>query len=79
MPYPGSDDNEDLYSVPSRPTYMGVPLKPAEITARRIELEHIELLSGRPERQTVIGSEDVCNLLIALHKTESVEQFLERI
>jgi hypothetical protein len=27
----------------------------------------------------VIGSEDVCNLLIALHKTESVEQFLERI
>jgi len=54
--------------------YLGQSFKPEEITARRIEL-----LKGRPNRQTVIGSEDVCNLLIALHKTESVEQFLERI
>jgi len=74
MPYPGSDDNEELYSVPSRPSYVGVPLKPEEITAHRIEL-----LSGRPDRQTVIGSEDICNLLIALHKTEDVSDFLERI
>jgi len=79
MPYPGSDDNEDLYSVPSRPSYVGVPLKPAEITARRIELEHIELLSGRPDRQTVIGSDDIINLLIALHKTEDVSDFIRSI
>jgi hypothetical protein len=59
--------------------YLGQSFKPEEITARRIELERIELLKGRPDRQTVIGSEDVCNLLIALYKTESVEQFLERI
>ena len=59
--------------------YYGSCFKPAEITARREELERIELLSGRPYRQTVIGSDDICNLLIALHKTEDVNQFLERI
>lgn len=45
MPYPGSDDGEELYSVPS---YAGHSFKPAEITARREELERIELLKGVP-------------------------------
>jgi len=76
MPYPGSDDNEELYSVPQ---YHGVSFKPAEITAHRKELELKDLLSGRPDRQTVIDRNDLIDLLIALHKSQSLEEFLERI
>ena len=76
MPYPGSDDNEELYSVPS---YVGQSFKPVEITARREQLERIELLSGRPNRQTIINGDDIINLLIALHKTEDVEDFIRSL
>jgi hypothetical protein len=77
MPYSGSDDDEELYSVPS---YVGQSFKPAEITARRQELENFEylksLISGRPERKTVIGSGDISDLCITLYKTEDVMDFL---
>ena len=58
--------------------YYGQAFTPQQLSERRQHLERIEMLSGRPKRNTVIGSEDVCNLLIALHKSTSLEEFLER-
>jgi hypothetical protein len=59
--------------------YCGLSFTPQEITTRRIELERIEMLSGRPDRQTVISKDDCIDLAIALHKCETVEQFIERM
>jgi len=52
---------------------------------RQVKLEnimkegYIPFLSGRPDRNTVIGSDDVLNLRIALNTTGSVEEFLKVI
>lgn len=59
--------------------YHNVPITPREITERRLVLERIELLSGRPNRQTVINRDDCIDLAIALHKCEDVTQFIERM
>jgi hypothetical protein len=36
-------------------------------------------ITGRPDRDTVIGKEDIDNLLIALNTTNDVTDFLEVI
>jgi hypothetical protein len=38
---------------------------------------YIPFLGGRPKRDTVIGKEDIENLLIALNTSESLEAFLK--
>ena len=60
-------------------TYHNVPFTPRELTERKVELERDALLSGRPDRQTVIGKDDCIDLAIALHKCEDVSQFIERM
>jgi len=59
--------------------YQGSSFTPAEITARRIELERIQMFSGRPDRQTIISQDDCIDLSIALHSTSSVDEFLTKI
>lgn len=61
-----------------REHYHGIPLSPRDIESRRAELERIELLKGRPDRQTVIGADDILNLRIALETSRSLEEFIER-
>jgi hypothetical protein len=52
------------------------------IDRRSVKLEnimskdYIGFLGGRPERNTVIGKDDIANLKIALNTTESFEEFL---
>jgi hypothetical protein len=41
--------------------------------------DYIPFLSGRPERETVIGADDLLNLSILLNTTEGVEAFLRKI
>lgn len=53
--------------------------KPVEITARREELERIELLKGRPNRQTVIDGDDILNLRIALETSQDVFDVIEKV
>jgi hypothetical protein len=80
MPYPGSDPDEELYSVPPYPSeYLNRAYKPEEIIGRRVELERIALLSGRPVRTTTIGDDDACNLIIALETSTSLEEFIGRV
>ena len=38
--------------------------------------DYIPFLSGRPERETVIGKEDLMNLEIVLNTTNTVEELL---
>jgi len=59
--------------------YHNVPMTPRNITERRVELERDALLSGRPDRQTVIGKDDCVDLSIALHKATSLEDFLRMV
>jgi hypothetical protein len=53
------------------------------IDKRFIKLENvmkkgfIPFLGGRPERETVIGQEDIVNLSIVLNTTNSVEEFIK--
>jgi hypothetical protein len=55
------------------------------IDKRSIKLEdvmkpdYIPFLSGRPERESIIGKDDVMNLEITLHTSRSVEEFLKTI
>lgn len=67
MPY-----EENRYRVGSSWT-------PKQLKEDRERLAHIELLKGRPDRQTVIGKDDCIDLAIALHKCEDVSQFIERM
>lgn len=49
---------------------------------RRIKLEDLEgipLYSGRPDRSKIIGQDDITNIIIDLHQTADVNQFIERI
>ena len=57
----------------------GSPWTPQQLHSARVELEHKELLSGRPDRQTIINQDDIINLQIALHKSESLEDFLTKV
>ena len=59
--------------------YTNESFKPVEITARRAELERIELLKGRPDRQTVIGDDDILNLRIALETSKDVLDVIEKV
>lgn len=59
--------------------YIGRSFKPAEITEMRKELERIEMLKGRPARQTVINGDDITNLQIAFATATSLEDFISRI
>lgn len=55
------------------------------IDKRSIKLEdimkpdYIPFLSGRPERQTVIGKDDFMNLEILLHTTNSAEELIHNL
>ena len=44
-----------------------------------LKADYIPFLGGRPNRQTVIGKEDVMNLAIVLNTTASVEEFAAKI
>jgi hypothetical protein len=55
------------------------PHTPKSLKARREYLERIAWRQGRPDRQTVINSEDCINLAIALHKTNDVTDFIRSI
>ncbi len=41
-----------------------------------LRADYIPFLSGRPERDTVIGNEDLMNLEILLNTTNTVEELL---
>ena len=52
---------------------------------RRVKLEkilkspaYIPLFGGRPNRDAVIGSSDLIDLAIDLHKSQTVEEFIQR-
>ena len=53
------------------------------IDRRSIKLEdvlkpdYIPFLSGRPTRETIIGKDDLMNLEIMLHTTNTVEDFIK--
>jgi len=55
------------------------------IDKRSIKLEnvlkpdYIPFLSGRPNRDSVIGNDDLMNLEIAFNTTNSVDEFLKTI
>jgi hypothetical protein len=55
------------------------------IDKRSIKLEnvlkpdYIPFLSGRPERETVIGKDDLMNLEIAIGTTTTVDEFLKNV
>jgi hypothetical protein len=55
------------------------------VDKRSIKLEdvlkpdYIPFLSGRPERETVIGKEDLMNLEIMLNTTKTEEEFVTKI
>ena len=55
------------------------------IDKRQIRLEdltkpgYIPFLGGRPQRETVIGLDDVINLVIALHTSDSLEELLRAV
>lgn len=42
-----------------------------------VSKDFIPWKGGRPERETVINDEDICNLKIALGTAQSLEHFLE--
>ena len=44
-----------------------------------LKADYIPFFSGRPERETVIGKEDLMNLEIVLNTTKTVEEFLTKI
>ena len=52
---------------------------------RQVKLEnlmksdYIPLGAGRPSRATVIGADDVRNLLIALNTAKSLDEFLTKV
>jgi len=52
---------------------------------RRVKLDEImktsyfiPLFEGRPNRDAVIGSSDLIDLAIDLHKSQTVEEFIQR-
>lgn len=55
------------------------------IDKRSIKLEdvmkkdYIPFLGGRPERQTIMGKDDILNLEITLNTCSSVDEFLKKI
>ena len=55
------------------------------IDKRSVKLEnvlkpdYIPFLSGRPNRENVIGKDDLINLAIVLNTTETVEEFIKNI
>jgi hypothetical protein len=55
------------------------------IDKRSIKLEdvmkkdYIPFLGGRPERQTVIGKDDIMNLEITLNTCSTVDEFVKKI
>jgi hypothetical protein len=55
------------------------------IDKRQVKLEeimkegYIPFLGGRPEREYVIGKDDIMNLKIILNTTESVNEFLLKL
>jgi hypothetical protein len=59
--------------------YIGVPFTPQQLKERRVELERMEMFKGRPNRQTVIGYDDILNLRIALETSTSLEDFLTKV
>jgi hypothetical protein len=50
---------------------------------RRIKLNELEgmipLFTGRPKRERAISQDDLTNLVIALHTSKTLEEFIERI
>ena len=55
------------------------------IDKRSIRLEdvmkkdYIPFLGGRPERQTIIGKDDILNLAITLNTCATVDEFVKKI
>ncbi len=41
--------------------------------------DYIPFLGGRPKRETVIGKEDIMNVVIALNTSATVDEFLGKI
>jgi len=56
--------------------YYGQPFTSRQIDERRKELEHKNLVSGRPIRDRVIGSDEVLDLVIEMGRAKSAEEFL---
>jgi hypothetical protein len=44
-----------------------------------MQKEYIPFLGGRPERQKVIGGDDVANVSILVNTANTVEEFLSKI
>ena len=63
-----------------------MPPKPKETpwyannpTPRILEAKKKELGADRPERETIIGHEDLLNLQIALGTARTIEEFVEMV
>jgi len=52
---------------------------PHNIEEKKEELEQKYLLTGRPDRDTIIGQDDILNLKIALGSTNDVNEFIKEI
>lgn len=44
-----------------------------------LESRPIPFLSGRPDRDVTVDTDDILNLLIALNTSETLEEFLEKV
>lgn len=51
----------------------------AEAAIAVIKKDYIPFLAGRPNRETVIGADDILNLKIALETAKSFSAFLEMV
>jgi hypothetical protein len=41
--------------------------------------DYIPFLGGRPERETIVGKDDIMNLEITLNTCSTVDEFLKKI
>jgi hypothetical protein len=50
-----------------------------KVNTLNLKRQSIPMFAGRPDRETVIGSEDLCNLTIALGLYQDVNEFVLHI
>ena len=63
------------YQSPQR----GEPWTPRELAEWKAGVMQKELLSNRPDRQTVISPDDCLNVRIALETSKDINDFIERM
>lgn len=72
----------DILLIEGQTQTREMKMNPKEITRRGNSSERFTIipkLTGRPERETAIGNDDIINLKIALETSKTLEEFLERV